>query len=497
MEIYDRRVPDLQNPGDDKIIVLRNADKVFWDTCLEASKKNHPVCGVGNPGIGKTTTTLYLLQKIIMEEKSPVVYTIRCNLSMPGIYYELAPVVKNGQVDDIKVIVHKKKHENMESISTLQNENAFYVVDQGKFQGSCDDVDHIEARFIMTASNNCDHWGGEEFAKDRQSDTYFGKTTRPNELPGVFVYGHLWTAPQVLAVRRYFPSLEIYSKNEILQRYRIFEGSIRDIKMTNKVIFEKRALGALGRINETTINELIDGLYEFAFKPDQLSSRIIGIGPEMDEPTDSHIVFLKSDYVEELVVEKWLRNSWYSVQNEDNIFRRNLFEAFVRRKFYSQQVHFGGAQVRESRRERPDTAGMRRNYEPVTNGMKVGSKRKVLRVSNLAESVREDAKKEFLYYSMDQSEPFIDMIYRVDDGYEAIQATISKKYDAVRDKIKDLKNALHLQSSQKLRIFYAVPSVRYDEFVTDPVNPLDTNGYDFSNIIIYHLSIDGDRFRED
>ena len=74
------------------------------------------------------------------------------------------------------------------------------------------------------------------------------------------------------------------------------------------------------------------------------------------------------------------------------------------------------------------------------------------------------------------------MLYRVDDGYEAIQATISVKHDVARRKIEDLKAALALRSDQKLRIFYAVPSVKYAEFATNPVNPLDTDQYDFSNV---------------
>ena len=495
MEVYDRHVPDLQNPGQLQKVVLRHADKVFWDTCLTCSKVNHPVCGVGYPGIGKTTTTLYLLQKIIMEEQQPVVYTIRCEPSEQGIYYELSPVVEEGQVHDIEVILHMKFHNTMLSNSTLQNGRAFYVVDPGKFKGNCDNIGKIEARFIMAASNDCTHWGGAEFAKDRSSDNdLFFQTTKPNELHGVFVYGHLWTASQVLAAKPYVASLKNVNENVILQRYRMFGGSIRDIKTMNEKAFQKNALSALADIKDGIINELIEGRYKFAFKPDQPSSRIIGIGPEKDRPTNLYTVFLKSDYIQELLAENWLHNSWYSVLDEDNGGNRgNLFEAFVRRKFYKQQVHFESDRIRESHRERPpNSRSVFKNYQPVTAGRQVGSQRKVRRVSKLAKSVREDETKEFLYYSKDESEPLIDMIYRVDGGYEAIQATISLEHDAARNKIEDLKNALDLQSDQTLRIFYAVPSVKYAQFVTKPANPLDTDQHDFSNIFIYHLSIDDD-----
>lgn len=199
MEVYDRYVPNLQRPGNLTNVILRREDKVFWDTCLTWSKKNHPVCAVGTPGIGKTTTTLYLLQQIIMKEKKPVVYTIRRESVVDGIYYELVPVLEegSGRVLDINVILHDTSPEKMfKARSSLKNKDAFYVVDPGDFKGSCNERnDCLRARFIMAASNDRAHWGKNEFAKLRSSESFFlFQTIQPNELRGVFVYGQLWTA---------------------------------------------------------------------------------------------------------------------------------------------------------------------------------------------------------------------------------------------------------------------------------------------------------------
>ena len=49
--------------------VQAEEDKVFWERCIALSENDFPVCGVGNPGIGKTTTTIYLLQKLINQHK--------------------------------------------------------------------------------------------------------------------------------------------------------------------------------------------------------------------------------------------------------------------------------------------------------------------------------------------------------------------------------------------------------------------------------------------
>ena len=42
-----------------------------------------------------------------------------------------------------------------------------------------------------------------------------------------------------------------------------------------------------------------------------------------------------------------------------------------------------------------------------------------------------------------------------------------------------------------LRIFFAVPRCRYENFETNPVNPL-LEELDLDNVFLYHLAIDAD-----
>ena len=65
MMVYEGFVPDLQNPGATTRIVVRDEDQRFWNRCIELSLDDHPVCGVGNPGIGKSTTAFFLLQSLL------------------------------------------------------------------------------------------------------------------------------------------------------------------------------------------------------------------------------------------------------------------------------------------------------------------------------------------------------------------------------------------------------------------------------------------------
>jgi hypothetical protein len=185
MKLFQGLVPDVQNPGEMTRVVIRPEDQTFWDRCIELSLLHHPVCGVGNPGIGRTTTTLYLLQQLVMIQKAPVVYTIRKAAGL-DVFYEFVPEMdsENGQVNDISVKLYKIVATSKDSIIPSMEENgAFYVVDPGKFQGSCDDTDDLyEARFIMAASNDNRHWGANEFTKSREpsSQVSLSASLEPN-----------------------------------------------------------------------------------------------------------------------------------------------------------------------------------------------------------------------------------------------------------------------------------------------------------------------------
>ena len=85
---------------------------------------------------------------------------------------------------------------------------------------------------------------------------------------------------------------------------------------------------------------------------------------------------------------------------------------------------------------------------------------------------KDQAKQYMVVYSRNESEPFIDMILQVEDGYDAIQATISYEHDAAAENIRNLKRELNLKRGEKLRIFFVVPWSRYQNLVTKPVNPL-------------------------
>jgi hypothetical protein len=283
MKIYNGQVPDVQNPEAFSRVIIRSEDEAFWNRCVERSLQDHPVCGVGNPGIGKTSTTLYLLQQLIMNQKKPVVYPIR-KLSGSDIFYEFVPILddEKEKVSDITVKVYRLMARKKSIIPTMENRNAFYVVDPGNFEGSCNDTDEqYQARFVMAASNDHRYWGANAFEKNRAPNTSLSRhKSRVLNKEGELVYGYLWTGGQVLLAKPYFDQLKNLTDNEFMDRFRIVGGSLRDILAFKENDFKEKVKTAVGLVDADTVHALADGNCQFAFKPESPSSVLIGICPQ-------------------------------------------------------------------------------------------------------------------------------------------------------------------------------------------------------------------------
>lgn len=497
MMIYTEGVADVQRPGRVDVVVVRREDREFWERCIGLSENDYPVCGVGNPGIGKTTTTIYLLQRLINQNK-PVVYTIMRNQSSTSskenIFYEFVPAMDDGEqkVKDVAVKVYKLLQEQAYQLPVLRDKTAVYVVDPGDFDGSCDASGDLEgAQFIMNASNDEKHWGGSNFEKLRQgvSLDHWLVPQPPEKKGGKFIYARLWTGRQLLVAKKYLKFKDL-NGDELLRRFRIVGGSVREILQFDERRFKNKVNASLN-IDDLTIQGLVEGTYQFTFTPSAPSSDLVGLCP-LDPSLEIDKVVLKSDYVEEQLAKRHLKISWYAFLNEDNAGNRgNLFESYLREKFSSAAIFFPEEEVRESLRTKPACTKPNKeikNYQPVAGGMTIGSKRIIIRVSNMNDRVQTDLAQHYMFYSRNESEPLIDMIWRVDDGYNSIQSTVGAKHGAARDKIRSLKTELNLKDEETLRIFFGVPGTRYKDFVTDPVNPLYAQE-DLNNVQIFHVSV--------
>jgi hypothetical protein len=392
-----------------------------------------------------------------------------------------------------------------ELIPCLQNADSYYVPDPSQTKESCNVDGDFIAKFIMAASNDERHWGGAEFTKKRGGSVMAASNdgpsslwvfaginkNRPIQLTGTFVYSSSWNLAAMLSAKNYI-GLGNLSDDDISERYRAVGGSVRAVEEYDANRFQLKVTEALLGLQDEIAKNLAQGICNFAFEPRAPSSVLVSVTPH-ETSSSEYRLKLSSDFIEEQLAKKCLRRSWFALLDEDNSGNRgNLFEAFVREKFSHGPVKL--TTCRESLPTRPPKAqaGAKKNYEAIPAGLTLGSQRKIIRVSDMIARVRATTDERELFYSKDESEPLVDMICRVASGYEATQATIQVQHDAATEQIQALVDNLNLNETERLTIVYAVPKLHYNEFSTNPVNPLLDAPELAGKVKILHVAIDDD-----
>jgi len=141
--------------GVESNVIIRNVTEPFWRECIDVVTKpsvKYRVCALGTPGIGKTTTTAYLI-KMLLDRKETVVYRV-CS---ENYFWEFR---WDSNAEEHTVNVHRDD-KNMWDLDSLRVESTFYIVDPGQTKNlNCLPPISFRARFILVSSPNEDHWGG-------------------------------------------------------------------------------------------------------------------------------------------------------------------------------------------------------------------------------------------------------------------------------------------------------------------------------------------------
>ena len=218
-------IEDLEDLEEGKVlvnIVLRSITEPFWQSCIDRVEAVFPndryrVCAVGTPGIGKTFTTPLLLRMLLLKNSS-VVY-IRRTEERDSWFYEFVPKSLKDQDGKMNVTVNVYPEESTKfrDIPSLRDPSAYYVVDPGESQVSCNPKPSFKARVIIISSPNEEHWGGREFRKERAKAT------------GKFQFYPLWNLYEVLRGLDGFNSSVPLSAQQLAERYRQVGGVPRHL----------------------------------------------------------------------------------------------------------------------------------------------------------------------------------------------------------------------------------------------------------------------------
>jgi hypothetical protein len=204
-------------------VIVRSSTEPFWENVIEEVDEQdtygyniNSVCVVGTSGIGKTTTTYFLIRMLLQRHKT-VVYNIRSN-KCSGYIYEFTP--KKDKDMDVQVKVYTDSE--LEKISSLDKNDTYYIVDPGMTKDNCHPGVQFKCRIIIVASPDERHWGGSSFSKRR---TGYG---------GIFQQMPVWEANEIICAAPYLSFLDpelsaliqypTRLEEELMSRYRIFGG---------------------------------------------------------------------------------------------------------------------------------------------------------------------------------------------------------------------------------------------------------------------------------
>ncbi len=205
-------VSDLEtgDPGD---IILRNITESFWQACIDVV--NTPrlrVAAVGTPGIGKTTSTPWLI-RMLLEKGQTVVYLVRSK-DLSEWYYEFVPESDGTVTTNIYPETLKARQ-----IPSLKLPSSYYIVDPGRTKDDCVPTDNFQPKVILVTSPDSGHWGGSNFVKRRRN------------VRGKFRYFPTWSYEELIHARPILrPDM---TEKELGDRFILYGGVPRHIFETD------------------------------------------------------------------------------------------------------------------------------------------------------------------------------------------------------------------------------------------------------------------------
>ncbi len=443
--------------------ILRNITIPFWQACIDTV--NTPGCrirvaAVGTPGVGKTSTTPWLI-RMLLEQGQTVVYLIRGSRD----YFEFIPQLDGS----ITTNVYPESLPALR-IPSLRLSSSYYIVDPSHTKTSCDPPVNFAAKVIIVPSPTSRHWGAAEFEK-RRGDVW-----------GVFRFFPTWSCEELLLARPILrPEL---TDDEVRERFVQLGGvprhvfSSRDID--NLLAAQSRAIGsALGtkKAIRTALGrrmDAFDGLSEF---PSPLFA--FGLSADDNGAFKKAEPYLVSALVSEKICGRYERELWRELQERgprgggDAIFamltRHCIANGKPRLKVYGRTCVGKGEEGYKKRLRR--TLG--------TGNKDVRAAADPIRAATTCSDV--------VFYPFNRmANTLFDFLCTDSVGHFHVFKAVSGASHVVDvDQMKDLHDKVG--GASKLSFYFLVQSTRFPSFVTDPPNPVQADAG--ISCHIYHISI--------
>jgi hypothetical protein len=433
----------------------------FWSLCVENTTERKRIFASGSPGIGKTTTMMYLIWLLLNRGKK-VVY-LRSTPSKDSFYFEW----KVNSRGSITTNVYPESMNIRLVIDEFAEDfkDTYYLCDAGKTTHDIMPPEDFFVHVIANGSADDRHWGGSGFKKGRGE----------NIATGLVLTFPMLRKDQIFQARTLFEDFP--DELTLEKRHRAFGNIIR-------FLFEKNAI----QRKQIILDQNRDLSSLSADMTKRIMNNLVSLNNNDNDAPRSTIMcmtaeppdFMKSisefvsDRVSEQAARTHIRNLWYDISSEDNSTTRDkLFEAYIRTLFCDKMGEF------RCRYCCGKTTPAYKNYF----NEYLGGCTEIRRSMNIIGDCKicQDG---ILFYSYNTSEPLVDFLYKFDETYYAIQVTISRQHDCARKDLTAFLRDLDLQKGEKLKLVYAVPDGVFKAFTTKPIKPKVPHG-----VFILHAEI--------
>ena len=442
-------------------IAIRHQDLTFWESCVaeleNPSETRNRMVSIGSPGIGKSTTALFLIRKLLY-----MGLTVVFMMKGEGLIVQFKP---NGDkvtgANDVDVEIFPETTPKWE-IASLLDQRTYYIVDPGMTKENCNPPGRVNAKVIIVASPDERHWGGNSFPKDE-----------PGFPGGFYRYFPPWTLMELQAAAQEILNLGPVQSQEIERQFSVFGGIPRHVfKLSeaaeNEQILEQR----IRALSPTQARNLISGFFPLhaKFGADQPQGGITIFTPKRS--FKGVTVSLASDSVRGWVRSFFMDNIWsdlalYPTPTAWQLLESYMMEALEKTNQYTVRKCVGKNE---------------NQYSHVFTVQLGGCASKSFQM-DCTDAVFDGADN-VLFYSSDSTHPLYDMVYKRGSIFHAFQVTVGRTHDSKEAQIRAIASRLLTHAGDELRLYYAVHESIFDSFVTNPVRPIAVQG-----VSLYHLCL--------
>jgi hypothetical protein len=241
----------------------------FWSKCIELATGDVRICASGSPGIGKSTTMMYLIW-VLLNMGKRVVYLLKTP-EKDGFYHE-------WKINSDGSITSNIYPESMNIRSVIDQEsddfkNTYYLCDPGYTKDNIMPPPSFLVNLIANASADDRHWGANEFMKGRGD----------MQAIGIILTFPMMTKDEIFQARTLFK----YCPDE-----QTLEKRHRDFGNIPRFLFEKRKRARIQRI--LTQDAALDALSADSAR--RIMNNLVKLNNNDKDSPSSAIMCVTSEY---------------------------------------------------------------------------------------------------------------------------------------------------------------------------------------------------------